>query len=768
MTDVGSFVCILASKQGLRMDSFFNGEARTIVPWTSCPWISMEDGALLSIVARGSHYIVLADGRFAIEAEDETTEAGTLAFAARSDEATGTAVLHFLSIESRPFEVEVAFYRYSRLMGAEVEQRRRLARSLFVNGDYLSALIHLKKLDEAVVARERLSEGSPGVQAEDAFLRAECYLRLDMYEDAEKAIDACLSIDPEMPEALEERYNILYLRGHLAELHDGLRAESAGTSTNPRLYNLLGHACFGLGAWHEAAIAYTRAADLDPAMPIYALNTAKSWERAGDMSQAAAAWIRAAHGFFDQSAWEDAGVCAQRLKELNYHPAATESLEGRIAYGRGDFETSEKIFAKLARKKSLDAPCSYLHGLLLAKRGKRPAAIAAFRAAVELDPSVGLYHFRLAESLLMSRAEQESKTKADRNSSTDKSHVPTGLAGDEVEVALARALELDPEFPWALNLAGQLAMDHGKFEVAASYFSKARAGLPENPEPAINLSAALTSLGRYDEALQAVESLSGRYSSAANQGGNVLARCGRLEEAETWYRKALAHSRTASSGPGGATDTGGSSPGELAEYRTNLAAVLIELDRLPEAQDELRQALQVRMDARSLYLMGDLARQFGDLPRAEAAYDSAIELAPADPDVLERLAGLYLTRGRYQQARDTAEALALTNPEASEKILQSIHRATREELSCDSCGISWMVPKPLPAVPRAIVRGELPDESPAGRCTECGAVLCVACGKKQLVDGRFSCLRCGGKITLNDDRLRWIVRGYVQPDSKTH
>ena len=786
MTDSGSFICILASDQGLRMDSFFNGEARTIVPWTPCPWISMEEGALLSIVARGSHYLVLVDGRFAIEAEDETTEAGTVAFAARSNETAGAAIIHSLSIESRPFEVEVAFYRYARLMETDEEQRRQLARSLFSNGDYLSALIHLKKLDEAAASIERLKlhpgkhgngkhgsgdhgSGKPGtgpetatgsqagerarIRAGDAFLRAECYLRLEMYEDAEKAIETSLSIDPDLPDALEERYNILYLRGRLAELRDGLTADAVRASTNPRLSNLLGHACFGLGFWHDAAASYTTAAVLDPGMPIYALNAARAWEQAGDMFQAAAAWIQAAHGFFDQAAWEDAKVCANRLTELKYDQSAAESLEGRIAYGIGDLDAAEKIFARLARKKSIDAPSSYLYGLLLVKKHKRSAAIAAFRTAIELDPSAGLYYFRLAESLMMDRVGQKPGS---------------GAAMDEAEEALAKAMELDPDFPWALNLAGQLAMERGAPEDAALYFSKAMAALPEAPAPAINLSATLASLKRFDEALLAVEKLAGSFGSAANQGGNVLALCGRLEEAEAWYRKALAQTRPAASGNGEGMESGTPSLEELAEYRTNLAAVLMEQDRLPEAQDELRQALQVSMDARSLYLMGDLAKQFGDLPRAEAAYTSARERSPTDPAILQRLADLHLLRGHYQQARDIAEVLAVTTPEASEKILASIRRATQEELACDSCGITWVVPKPLPSVPRAIVRGELPDESPAGSCSECGAVLCVACGKKQLVDGRFSCLRCGGKITLNDDRIRWIVRSYVNQASRTN
>ena len=273
MADAGSFVCVLASARGLRMDVFFNGDPRTIVPWTPCPWISLDDGVVLSIVARDSRYLVFADSRFAFEAEDESTEAGILAFAARNEGKPGSAVLHSLAIESRPVEVEVAFYHLMRLGASDTEQRRRLARSLFSNGDYLTALIHLKKLDEASIARERLllrsgdttrGNSEPGSETQDlasnagrseervgdAFLRAECYLRLQMYEDAEKAILACLAMDPEHSEAQEERFNLLYIQGRLKELRDNLAAVPNKVAVNPRLSNLQAHAFFEIGRAH--------------------------------------------------------------------------------------------------------------------------------------------------------------------------------------------------------------------------------------------------------------------------------------------------------------------------------------------------------------------------------------------------------------------------------------------------------------------------------------------------------------------------------------
>ncbi|HPG87305.1 MAG TPA: hypothetical protein PLQ29_11465, partial [Spirochaetales bacterium] len=80
-----------------------------------------------------------------------------------------------------------------------------------------------------------------------------------------------------------------------------------------------------------------------------------------------------------------------------------------------------------------------------------------------------------------------------------------------------------------------------------------------------------------------------------------------------------------------------------------------------------------------------------------------------------------------------------------------------ETLSCASCEREWVVPRPVPAAPRPKLRGEPPDDSPAGSCPSCGKVFCVACRKDGLVDGRFTCPDCGERLNLNDDRVRWIV-----------
>ena len=62
-----SFVYILVSSDGeVRMDAVFNGEPRVMVPWIACPWAKSAETIVLNVVARGSSFVVMINGRFAL------------------------------------------------------------------------------------------------------------------------------------------------------------------------------------------------------------------------------------------------------------------------------------------------------------------------------------------------------------------------------------------------------------------------------------------------------------------------------------------------------------------------------------------------------------------------------------------------------------------------------------------------------------------------------------------------------------------------------
>lgn len=704
--DDNSFVYILVSSSAeIRLDVVFNGEPRSIVPWISCPWAEGSSEFVLDVVARGTRFTAMLNGKFALEAEDDALDSGGIAFAAQSYAQPASCRLLSLRVESRPMEVEVDYLRFSRVVQADADQRRRLAEGLSVLGSYVPAIVQLRKIEARGEALAR-----------DRFMVAECLIRLAMLDDAAAEIDACLSLVPGMEEAIEERFNLLYLRGRYAELKDALEAAPDRVAVSPRLANLLGHAYYNEGSWRKAADAYGNAATGDSAMPIYAHNAAMALEKCGDLQAASGAWLAAAKGFYAQQAWDDAEDCSMRLRELGFDKATLDSIDALVAYGRGDAQESWSILSRLARKGFPEAAAAYVYGVLLAERNKRPESVKAFRRAVELEPSVPIYRYRLAEALW--------------------------LAGQPCQAELDDALAAAPDDGWTLNLSGQVALQHGDAPGAAVLFRRAAQALPDRSEPVVNLSEALLRLGEPGQAREVLGTWPSRSAAAANQLGTMLATAGDLAAAVQLYRASCALNLKEVL---------------VVDYHTNLAAALIELGEYAEAEEALRRVLESSDDARALMLMGDVCAAYGDAARTELSYRSALELEPDNALVIDRLARQYLSRQRYLVAGQLAERLQAYDRAAADAIRAAIRAATIETIGCASCGRSWDVPRPTPVVPRTRLRGEPPDDSPAGSCPECGKTFCVACRKDELREGRFTCPDCGVTLNLNDDRVRWIV-----------
>lgn len=604
-------------------------------------------------------------------------------------------------------EVEADYLRFGRALPVDPGQRRRLSEGLFALGYYVPALVQLKKIRDRGEA-----------QARDGFMEAECYLRLGLLGEAQAALDACLDAAPDLEEAVEERYNLLYLRGDYLGLLTALEADRSRLAASPRLQNLLGHAYFGLGRYREASEAYEAAADGDPSMPLYRKNLAEALDRQGDAAAASAAYLSAARAFYEEEAWDDAADCSSALRARGYDKAALDAMDGLIAFARGRRDEAMALLSRLWKRGRLDAPSAYVYGLMLAGEGRRDEAIKAYRKAVELEPERPIYRYRLAESLFASRA-------------------------PGYETAIAEALESGPGDGWTINLAGQAELAAGKAEAAAALFARAAAALPGEAAPAVNLSEALSALGRHAEAVAALGGWPASSASAANRKGNALAAAGDLEGALASY--------------GAAAALADAKDPELADYRVNRAATLMELGRPGDAETELAAALELREDTRALGLMGDIAGLLGDLARAELAYRAALELDPSDARLRGRLVEHYLARRRYAQAEAEIAALAEIDGPAARAARETLRLATTERLACASCGKEWELPRELPAVKRTSLKGEPPDDAPAGSCPSCGGIYCVACRKEALEGGRFTCPRCGDRLTLNDDRVRWLV-----------
>ena len=106
------------------------------------------------------------------------------------------------------------------------------------------------------------------------------------------------------------------------------------------------------------------------------------------------------------------------------------------------------------------------------------------------------------------------------------------------EKHLTRALEINPNYPEALNDLGMILSDKGMYQEAVTRFSQALSLNPKYAEAHNNLALTLTRMNRFPEAIehyQVAISLDPLSPKALNNLGAALAQQGRLEEAKPYF-----------------------------------------------------------------------------------------------------------------------------------------------------------------------------------------------------------------------------------------
>lgn len=739
--DENNFYAFLVSARGFfRLDVLFNGVPRPILAWTELPTGTSERPHLLRLIARGSGLTLLIDGAWAGEAVDEGLRSGSIAFAAqwyagaadepsRSHEGGEAALfrLRSLVVESRPVEVEAWYYRSALVAAPLLPARMHLATTFFTMGNYLAAAVELKKAEKA----------GP-LDTEGLFLKAEVAIRLELYEEAQAALEACLLSAPDKAEAIAEKANLLYLRGRYIELRDFVLPRLEAEKDNATLWTLLGHARFNLGDYPEAAEAYGRAADLEPEQPLLRMNEARAWDQARNRPKAIEAYLAAAEGFYAAEADDDLALALGRLESLRAGGGGVRAIRAKALYRSGKEGEAKPLIEGLLAKGSEDSVLYYLSGLLAVKEGNREKALARFERALEREPAFPLYAFRVAESLFL-------------------------LERPEAGKAIERALECGPEDGWILNLSGLsllkslsatieggTAADPETAALARRRLEAAGLALPAEAEPAINLAELDALEGDLPAALARLDSFP-EVGAARNHAGNILVRAAQAatnaEEAEALFSRAVReYERAIAAEP------------ERLDFVENLAGLFLELERYSDAEEKIRRALDLGGGPRSYLLAGNLALAYGEWPRAEASYRLGLETAPADPSLLLALGRLYITLKKPEKVEELRQTLEAIDPHRASRLAEEFLAASTETIACAGCGRTWRVPKDLPAQSGANIRAMPPDDSPAGSCPRCGKVFCIACRRGALVENRFTCPDCGEFLKLSDHRLRWLVR----------
>lgn len=233
---------------------------------------------------------------------------------------------------------------------------------------------------------------------------------------------------------------------------------------------------------------------------------------------------------------------------------------------------------------------------------------------------------------------------------------------DEANAALATVLRLNDEYAMTYARLGQLRLEAGRLDEAETYLRRFLLLRPEDWLGRVGLGRVALERGDYEAALTMLR-------SAADQApddfqthyylGKTYAALGRNELAEQHFDRL----RTLSTGLWlDARDP------LLLEAKTSIdssTGLVEEIERLKDSRDWPRLAGLVEQIVRrrpgDTIMSGNLAslyraqKRFAD---AHAVLDRALKLKPGSARLHATRAEIYLTEGKYDQARDAAEAAA--------------------------------------------------------------------------------------------------------------
>ena len=768
MVDNETYYSFLISNRGyFRFDAVRNGMPFPLVGWTEMPLFSgteltPDQIVDFSIIAYGSHMIIIINGKWAAEVNDSSILEGSICFSAASYESgdptyrvireedgvsyTTEVFLESLTVDSRILEVTALFEKWRDSPDIDSKTRLNLAETFTAIGQYKAAMVQLLKCWDIPEHKKTQAE---------LLLAGRVAQFLGHINDAENFISQCFQTDPESSEgkeALVEMAKILNAEERFEELKDFSVEAIKVKPDDSLLWNLKGHAHWNLKENKKAAAAYDKAFELEKESGILAKNAANIYDVMGHKNEALKRYLEAGRAFLRISNYNDLGLLVSKLLSLGADNWEARSLAGKWAFAVEDWEMAEREFAlaeKLRKAKRpkprKDSAQVFLEALLLIRAGKRQDALPLLEEAVKLESDCALYHFRLAENLFLLEDESED---------------PYMLKEMDAALALCQKEE-DGEIPavkdtenlagWINNFAAQVALKRGDLEAAVKRLEKARSVLGDLPAVRVNQGVLFYLRGAMSEAL---ETLSGDKQDdadgiMANCAGNLLVREGRFEDADEKYRQALKIQP------------------DNAEYLCNRATCLIKMGLYGEADSLLSKAHSLAPSPGLLEMISFVAAKKGEYPRAEQACRSALGMDSCHAPSLLSLGWILLTMGRKEEVSEIIQrldklVLKEETAKSREELRSRLSELLHQTIECASCERIWKVPRDSPPVTAIRLFAMPPDELPAGSCPECGKSYCIGCAKDILdPEGRFICPDCSRSLKLVNDGLKMIIQDWA-------
>jgi Flp pilus assembly protein TadD len=202
------------------------------------------------------------------------------------------------------------------------------------------------------------------------------------------------------------------------------------------------------------------------------------------------------------------------------------------------------------------------------------------------------------------------------------------------ERAYRRGLETAPDDAELRNALGWTLFQDGRPAEAVAEYEKALAADPEHAKSHNNLALALVELGRLDEAVRQfkksleIEPRAEIYSDL----GFTMARLGKPQEARADYQKALELDPN------------------CASAHVNLAVGLVQEGKLEEAESHYRQALAARPTAETHNGLGYVLARQGRAEEAVAEFQKAIDVDAKFTPAYNNLAEALAQQGKLEEA----------------------------------------------------------------------------------------------------------------------
>jgi Flp pilus assembly protein TadD len=154
-----------------------------------------------------------------------------------------------------------------------------------------------------------------------------------------------------------------------------------------------------------------------------------------------------------------------------------------------------------------------------------------------LQPSAGYLHFARRPIVRVSFKEENALAHGCLGAAWIQQQNP-----EQAEKHLRRALEINLDYPEALNDLGMILINKGLYPEAVTCLSNALVLIPKYAEAHNNLALTFMHMSRFPETIEhykAAISINPTIPKAHNNLGSALARIGRLEEAKPYFLQAL-------------------------------------------------------------------------------------------------------------------------------------------------------------------------------------------------------------------------------------